>query len=70
MGSEQGGCSKDAGITVCNPSRSGAGRYELDLQAPGYRPVHLVEQVNAVERTGCCGCGYEPRTVDVQLQPE
>jgi hypothetical protein len=70
MGSGQGACSKDGGLTVCNPAQGGAGLYELDLQAPGYRPVHLVERVNAVERTGCCSCGYEPRTVNVQLVPE
>ncbi|QRN93754.1 hypothetical protein JRI60_31875 [Archangium violaceum] len=67
MGGGQGECAKNTSFAVCSSAQNGAGRYEVELQAPGYRPVHVVEQVNAVERTGCCSCGYEPRTVDVQL---
>ncbi|HEX8438535.1 hypothetical protein [Archangium sp.] len=70
LGAGQGSCSADGNVVSCNPSQNGPGRYELDIQAPGYRSVHLVEQVAAVERTGCCGCGYEPRVVNVQLVPE
>jgi hypothetical protein len=70
LGTGQGSCSQDGNVTSCNLSKNGPGRYELDLQAPGYRPVHLVEDVAAEERTGCCSCGYVGRVVNVQLVPE
>jgi hypothetical protein len=70
LGAGQGSCSRDVNVAICNLSRNGPGRYELDVQAPGYRSVHLVEEVAAVERTGCCHCGYEGRVVNVQLVPE
>ncbi len=70
LGAGQGSCSRDGSVASCNPAQNRPGRYELDVQAPGYRSVHLVEDVAAVERTGCCGCGYEPRVVNVRLVPE
>jgi hypothetical protein len=70
LGAGQGSCSQDGSVANCTPSQDRPGRYELDVQAPGYRSVHLVEEVAAAERTGCCGCGYEPRVVNVQLVPE
>ncbi|WNG44459.1 hypothetical protein F0U60_10305 [Archangium minus] len=70
LGAGQGSCFQDANVASCNLSQNGPGRYELDIQALGYRPVHLVEEVAAVERTGCCHCGYEARVVNVQLVPE
>lgn len=71
LGSGQGSCSRDAEVAICNPSQSGPGRYVLDLQAPGYQPLHLEEEVPAVvESTGCCHCSYDSRLVDVRLVPE
>jgi hypothetical protein len=70
LGAGQGSCASDGSVATCNPSQNRAGRYELDLQAPGYRPVHLVEEVAAEARTGCCSCGYVGRVVNVQLVPE
>ncbi len=70
LGAGQGSCSPDGNVASCYLSQNGPGRYELDIQAPGYRSVHLVEEVAAVERTGCCSCGYEGRVVNVQLVPE
>lgn len=70
LGAGQGSCSRDVNVSNCNLTQNGPGRYELDIQAPGYRPVHLVEKVDAVERTSCCQCGYEARVVNVQLVPE
>jgi hypothetical protein len=70
LGAGQGSCSRDGDVASCNPSQNGPGRYELDVQAPGYKPVHLVEEVAAEERTGCCSCGYVGRVVNVRLVPE
>jgi hypothetical protein len=55
--------------TICVVHGPGAGTYELDLGAPGYRTVHLEIQVPAVDVPpgACCGLSYAPQTIDVTL---
>jgi hypothetical protein len=46
------------------------GTYAFDIQAPGFQTHRVKETVAAVESQGCCSCGYESKTVTVQLQPQ
>lgn len=69
LGSGQGQCAPDGAVARCNLAQQGAGHYALDVQARGYKSVHLEVDVAAVRAQGCCSCGYEPRVQDVTLEP-
>lgn len=49
----------------------GTGRYVLDIQAPGFRPVYLEVDVAVRPRTACdcCSPGYAPQRLGLRLEP-
>jgi hypothetical protein len=47
-----------------------AGDYDFQLVAPGFTSLTVIQTIAAVEITGCCGCGYDFKTIDRSLTPE
>jgi hypothetical protein len=63
-------CQAAEQVTLCTISPSRAGEYQFVVSAPGHKPQTVSTSVAPSSGTGCCSCGYEPRTLDVQLQAQ
>jgi hypothetical protein len=64
-------CAPGPEVTTCSVYGPGAGRYELEVRAPGFLPAAIAVEVAAVAPLpgACCALAYDEQTVDVALEP-
>ena len=68
---EQGSCSEPtANLTSCQLDPTvGAGTHTFEIGAPGFQTQEITETVEVSNSGGCCSCGYDPKTIQVTLEP-